>query len=128
MLAIERFGEVTNFKKRGQRFTDFRLRAGDRVIHGVFSGRDQIMVQAHQNGAPVAGGANACPACDKGLFTAFHLGPRAGTYAVNFWILNLEGEQLGEHVRRRIDSRIITDLFANQRQGGLVTVGVVDVV
>jgi hypothetical protein len=28
MLAIERFGEVTNFKKRGQRFTDFRLRAG----------------------------------------------------------------------------------------------------
>ncbi|AEW72855.1 hypothetical protein EcWSU1_01416 [Enterobacter ludwigii] len=41
MLTIERFGEVTNFKKRGQRFTDFRLRAGDRVIHGVLSGRNQ---------------------------------------------------------------------------------------
>ena len=41
MLAVEGFGEVTNFKKRGQRFTDFRLRAGDRVIHGVLSGIDQ---------------------------------------------------------------------------------------
>lgn len=28
MLAVEGFGEVSNFKKRGQRFTDFRLRAG----------------------------------------------------------------------------------------------------
>ena len=75
MLAIERFGEVTNFKQRGQRFTDFRLRAGDRVIHGVFSGRDQIMVQAHQNGAPVAGGASLARPVTKGylpLFTLVH--------------------------------------------------------
>jgi hypothetical protein len=28
MLAVKGFGEVADFKKRGQRFTDFRLRAG----------------------------------------------------------------------------------------------------
>jgi hypothetical protein len=31
---------------------------GDRVIHGVFSGINQIMVQAHQNGALLPGGAS----------------------------------------------------------------------
>src|SRR5690606_32075313 len=62
------------------------------------------------------------------LLTAFHLGPRAGTHTVNFRFLHFQGEELGKHIGWRVDRRIIADFFAHQRHGGLVTVGVVDVV
>jgi hypothetical protein len=59
----------------------------------------------------IAGQHNACPAyISEALFTAFHLGPRTRTHAVNFWILNFQGEQLGEDIGWRIDRRVITIL------------------
>ncbi len=43
------------------------------------------------------------------LFAALHFGPRAGAHAVNLRILHLQREQFGEHIRWRINRRVVTD-------------------
>ena len=51
MLTVERFRQVADFQQRCQRFTGFRLRAEDRVIHSVALRHKTKMVQMHQDGA-----------------------------------------------------------------------------
>ncbi|MFD2021995.1 hypothetical protein ACFSKS_12360 [Pseudocitrobacter faecalis] len=44
MLAVVRFGQVTDLQQRGERFTDFRLWAGVASFNRVLSGKKTLVM------------------------------------------------------------------------------------